>query len=113
MRCRGVVEVEAESVAYLVSAVHGLDSGAYTFPYVAHWADGVADRAAEDVVRSTGERVLGAARRILAVTAHPEPEGAARLDELAERTATARTATGALRARAHDTQAQGINHQCR
>lgn len=102
--CRGVVEVEAESVAYLVSAVHGLDSGAYTFPYVAHWAEGVAGQAAEDVVRATGERVLGTVRRILAVAADREPENAAGLDALAERTATAQTATAALRARAQDTQ---------
>jgi DNA primase catalytic core len=101
--CRGVVEVEAESVAYLVSAVHGLDSGAYTFPYVAHWADGVAGQAPDDVVRTTGERVLGAARKILAVTAQPEPESAEHREELAERTTTAQTATAALRARAQDT----------
>ncbi|MBI4943585.1 MAG: toprim domain-containing protein [Actinobacteria bacterium] len=102
--CRGVVEVEAESVAYLVSAVQGLDSGAYTFPYVAHWAGGVAGRVAEDVVRTTGERVFSAARKILAAKARPEPESAEQLEELAERTATAQTATAALRARAQDMQ---------
>ena len=37
--CRGLIEVEAESVAYLVTAAHGLDSGGYTFPYVTGWAN--------------------------------------------------------------------------
>ncbi len=33
--CRGQAEAEAESVAYIVTAWAGLDSGAYTVPYVA------------------------------------------------------------------------------
>lgn len=36
--CRGIIEVEAESVAYMVTSAHGLDSGQYTFNYVAGWA---------------------------------------------------------------------------
>ena len=39
-RCRGIAEVEAESVAYLVTATAGLDSLAYTVPYVANWSGG-------------------------------------------------------------------------
>jgi len=35
---RGRREVEAESVAWLISAHFGLDTGAYTLPYVAGWA---------------------------------------------------------------------------
>ncbi len=38
--CRGRCEVEAESVAYVVTAAQGLDAGAYTFGYVAGWAGG-------------------------------------------------------------------------
>lgn len=38
-QCRGRVEVEAESVAYLVTAAHGLDAAQYTFTYVAGWAE--------------------------------------------------------------------------
>ena len=34
---RGRVELEAESVAYLVTAAHGLDSSGYTFAYVGGW----------------------------------------------------------------------------
>lgn len=67
--CRGTVEVEAESLAYLIAASHGLDTGSYTFAYVAGWAanagqDGAA--APEHVVRSTAGRVLAAARLVLA-----------------------------------------------
>jgi antirestriction protein ArdC len=59
--CRGRVEVEAESVAYLVCSAAGLPSGSYSFPYIARWADGDVD-----AVRNTAERVIGCARRILA-----------------------------------------------
>jgi DNA primase len=69
-QCRGRVEVEAESVAYLVTASHGLDSGGYTFPYVAGWAGSVDATTPETVVRATGQRVLTAAHVILAATQH-------------------------------------------
>ena len=65
--CRGRCEVEAESVTYVVNAAQGLDVGAYTFGYVAGCAGG-------DVgtVRSSGELVVGVARRVLAASA-PAP----------------------------------------
>ena len=31
-------EVEAESVAFVVAAAHGMPTDEYTFPYVAGWA---------------------------------------------------------------------------
>jgi len=71
--CRGVIEVEAESVAYLVTASHGLTSDTYTFPYVTSWAASVPGTAPEDVVTSVGSRVTTAARQILAAT--PDPQG--------------------------------------
>src|SRR3954454_13588935 len=37
LTCRGVLEVEAESVAYLITAAHGLNAGDYTFPHVTTW----------------------------------------------------------------------------
>ena len=36
--CAGIREVEAESVAHLVMATHGMQTGNYSFPYVATWA---------------------------------------------------------------------------
>jgi antirestriction protein ArdC len=57
--CRGLAEVEAESVAHLVCSAAGLATGEYSFPYVARWAGG--DVA---LVRSAAERSLGAARAI-------------------------------------------------
>ena len=68
--CRGLAEVEAESVAYLVCSSAGLGTDQYTFPYVARWADG--DVA---LVRSAAERSLGAARTIttaIGLTAEPD-----------------------------------------
>ncbi len=58
--CRGRAEAEAESVAYIVTAWAGLDSGAYTVPYVAAWSAGDTD-----VVRAAAATVTAAARRIL------------------------------------------------
>jgi hypothetical protein len=59
--CRGVVEVEAESVAYIVTAAAGLPAEGYSLPYVARWAAG--DTA---LVRATAERAIKCARCILA-----------------------------------------------
>ena len=70
---RDVGEVEAESVAYIVAAAHGLDTARYTVPYVAGWAAGDVS-----ILRGTAERVLDTARRVLAETppaaAHTLPD---------------------------------------
>ena len=58
--CRGVVETEAESVAYLVCQSAGVVTDPYSFPYIARWSNGDLD-----LVRSTAERAIGCARRIL------------------------------------------------
>jgi len=60
LTCRGRCEVEAESVAYIVTGAKGLDTSNYTFGYVTGWADGNPDQ-----IRDTAETVLGAARAIL------------------------------------------------
>ncbi|MGF3957097.1 hypothetical protein ACQX8T_14845, partial [Staphylococcus aureus] len=70
-QCRGISEVIAESVAYLVTRAHGLDAGQYTFNYVAGWATqavgrGSDTRTIDQVVKATGDRVIAAAHRILA-----------------------------------------------
>ena len=58
--CRGRCEVEAESIAYVVAAAHGLDAGGYSFAYVAGWAGGDLT-----CVRQAAETVTKAARAIL------------------------------------------------
>jgi hypothetical protein len=59
---RALKEVEAESVAFVVAAMHGMDSGGYSFPYVATWAG--TDAAA--AVAATQARVARAAREVIA-----------------------------------------------
>ena len=86
---RGVLEVEAESVAHLIGAAHGMDTSSYTLPYVATWAGGT-DPAA--TVRATAERVVRTARTILDAlpTDHGlggQPPGAGRAVEAPERRA--------------------------
>lgn len=63
---REQAEVEAESVAYVVTAAHGLDSSDYTIPYVAGWAGGNLE-----LVARTAERVLSAGKDILTRTPPP------------------------------------------
>jgi hypothetical protein len=61
---RDQLEVEAESVAFIVSDAHGLPTDGYTFPYVASWAgpDGAA------AVRRAATRVAAAAKEIIAAS---------------------------------------------
>ncbi len=58
--CRGIVEVEAESVAYMVCAALGIDSAGYSLPYVASWSGGDITK-----VTATANRVIGCARQVL------------------------------------------------
>ncbi|MCW2599461.1 MAG: serine/arginine repetitive matrix protein 2 [Frankiales bacterium] len=89
-------EVEAESVAYVVTAAHGLDSADYTVPYVTGWAGGDLT-----LVQQTAERVLATAQTILRRTpppaTHSLPEGASRSRDLI---GTGRDQTAANRDRA-------------
>ena len=68
--CRGVREVEVESVAYLVVQAHHADPSQYTFNYVTGWAHqaATADTSVDDIVRATGQRVITTANRILNTT---------------------------------------------
>ena len=61
---RGLKEVEAESVAFVVAAVHGMATDEYSFPYVAGWAGGDGARA----VAATQARVAAAAKTIIAAS---------------------------------------------
>lgn len=62
---RGIGEVEAESVALMVGAAHGMDTSGYTVPYVSTWAARVEGQDPVGVVKTTGERVRKAALGIL------------------------------------------------
>jgi len=59
---------------YMVTSAHGLDSSPYTFNYVAGWAlNAVTEqRDLAEILRSTGQRVIGAADLILQAT-QPTP----------------------------------------
>lgn len=58
--CRGVVEVEAESTAYVVATALGFDTSDYSFSYVAGWAEGKTD-----AVQAVGARVCKTAAAIV------------------------------------------------
>ncbi|MFV0451349.1 MAG: ArdC-like ssDNA-binding domain-containing protein [Propioniciclava sp.] len=62
---RGIGEVEAESVALMVGAAHGMDTSGYTIPYVSTWAARVDGKEPVEVVKATGERVRKTAVAIL------------------------------------------------
>ena len=61
---RPTKEVEAESVAYVVCAAHGMPTGGYSFPYIAAWAGDDGPRA----VAAAQARVAEAARALIAVS---------------------------------------------
>ena len=116
-QCRGRVEVEAESVAYLVAASRGLDTGSYTFAYVAGWASSVDAAAAatpETVVHQTATRVLSAARTVLAgLDTAADPQAPAPTTRLADMQAAARrgaTDSGALLQTATSTEQAAGRH---
>jgi len=58
--CRGAAEVEAESIAHIVLGATGIDTGEYSLPYLAGWADGDAS-----LLRDTADRVISVASRVL------------------------------------------------
>ncbi|MEU5143681.1 ArdC-like ssDNA-binding domain-containing protein [Streptomyces sp. NPDC021139] len=63
-RHRGRMETEAESVAYIVAATHGLETSTQSARYVAGWASsGDIDAAA--VLQETGQHVMKTANAIL------------------------------------------------
>lgn len=86
---RGHQEVEAESVAFIVARVHGMDTGDYTFPYVLTWA---ADHNApaddpEKVVAKTAQRVADIARQVIDASPAQHIPGGRAPSPSAERTA--------------------------
>ena len=101
--CRGVRKVEADSVAFTVATRLGMDTSAYSWPYVASWAGSDPRARPEETIRATGERVTVAVATIAAhldvtliaspsLEAAPAPaltDMAARGNEAAPRRATA------------------------
>lgn len=71
---RGRCEVEAESVAYVVAGMLGLDTSDYSIGYIAGWSEGNTE-----VIAETATRVLDTARRIAAALdpEHTEADTAA------------------------------------
>jgi antirestriction protein ArdC len=66
--CRGRVEVEAESVAFVVSAAVGADTSSYSVAYIAGWAERTPDPA--QVLLASAERIVRTSRRIIEHTNH-------------------------------------------
>ena len=62
---RGIAGVEAESVALMIGAAHGLDTTSYTVPYVSSWASSVPGKSPVEVVTATAERVRATAVTVL------------------------------------------------
>ena len=60
---RALAELEAESVAYVVCQALGIDSGDYSFGYVATWAGGGDE--AQAAIKASGDRIQRAAEQIL------------------------------------------------
>jgi hypothetical protein len=60
-------EVEAESVAFVLAAAHGMTTDDFSFPYVATWA-GLDGKDVAKEVASTQTRVTSAARILLAAS---------------------------------------------
>lgn len=77
-RARQVAEVEAESVAYVVSSAAGLPTDDYSVPYVAGWAS-----AELEVIQEAATRVLGTARQIIERAGPPRDPLDARANPLA------------------------------
>ena len=69
---RALKEVEAESVAFVVAASHGMATDDYSFPYVATWAGG---KDPAKAVAATQARVAQVARTIIGSSAAAHTEG--------------------------------------
>lgn len=65
---RGLMETEAESVAYIVAGMVGFNTAAYSVGYIAGWAN-----ADTDLIKSTAARVLRTAHQIARILT-PEDE---------------------------------------
>jgi len=76
--CRGIVEVEAESVTFMICVALGVNTTGYSLPYVASWSGGDLDK-----VTATADRVIRCAHQVLT-----DLEGDRRLEHDGSRTIT-------------------------
>ncbi|NVM98525.1 ArdC-like ssDNA-binding domain-containing protein [Arthrobacter sp. SDTb3-6] len=53
---RGLAEIEAESVAYVVLRAHGIDRGPQAAAYLAGWADAILEAEADSILRGSRQR---------------------------------------------------------
>lgn len=60
IKSREIAEVEVESVAYIVCNALGLETGAYSFPYITRWAEGNIE-----LLKQTAQRVTECASGIV------------------------------------------------
>jgi antirestriction protein ArdC len=72
---RRLAELEAESTAYIICQNLGLETGDYSFGYVATWAGGGENAVAG--IKASGERIQRAAEQVLAALSAEEQEVAA------------------------------------
>lgn len=78
LRHRGLMETEAESVAYIVLGALGLDTSAYSVPYVAGWSSGKPELLAETAARVTrmADQILRAVEQAQEAPSMAEPVAA-------------------------------------
>lgn len=67
---RGIKETEAESVAYVVAGVLGLDTSAYSIGYVAGWSNCEAD-----TIKQTAANVIRTAHQLIEAITAPDDAG--------------------------------------
>ncbi|MFJ8388525.1 ArdC-like ssDNA-binding domain-containing protein [Streptomyces sp. NPDC094438] len=80
---RGRMECEAESVAYIVAGVAGVDAALTSIPYIATWAGNTAEEVRETLAAASAT-VVRAARAILATTTAAEAEAEHAAEEAAQ-----------------------------
>lgn len=73
---RAVLELEAESVAFVTGAILGLDTEAYSDKYLLHWASRADGENPGEAIRATAERVQrGVKTLVSALTDEAEDQG--------------------------------------
>ena len=95
---RAVKEIEAESVAYMVCSVLGLDTSAMSFPYVASWAGAGVERGGDPLksLERAGDRIVKASNRLLDAILGPVDSSVAEDTETAANAALGGTMNGTV-----------------